>query len=63
MSNHKRGKKSNKKLVIHKGILSRQRVKMKEHGFFDGRFVARAVANKKKYSRKGKKQKQDYEND
>ena len=61
MGAQRRGKKGNKKLAVHKGILSRQRVKMKEHGFFDGRFVTRAVANKKKYSRKGKKQKKDYE--
>lgn len=63
MSNRKRGKKSNKKLAIHKGILSRQRKKMKEDGFFDGRYVTRAEPNKKKYSRKGKKQKRDYENE
>jgi hypothetical protein len=59
----RRGKKGNKKLAVHKGILSRQRVKMKGQGFFDGRFATRAEPSKKKYSRKGKKQKRDYENE
>jgi hypothetical protein len=63
MKTKKGGKKKSEKLLVHRGVVARQREKMKEQGFFDGRYVARAISSKKKYSRKGKKQKRDYENE
>lgn len=51
---------------IHKGISGAERKNKLEQGFFDGRFVSRAIPSKKTYKRKMKHKQstknQNYEN-
>ena len=49
--------KTKEKNILHKMILGSQRVTQKEQGFFDGRFVERAMDLKNNYTRKKKHKK------
>jgi len=48
--------KKNPKKEVHQLIVGQQRQKQKEQGFFDGRFVQRAIPLKKIYRRERGKQ-------
>ena len=45
-------KRGSKNKSVHKGYAGVQREAKKEQGFFDGRFMTRAVKSKKEYTRK-----------